>query len=93
MTVCFFYHIYSVALKNNLVPFFFLLIGADGSISGFFFFCYQQFFFFFSHTTQHNIQNTTKQNKTTDTYSTSQGSIKREGEREGQQEHKSYSFI
>ncbi len=28
-----------------------------------FFFCYQQFFYFiFSHTTQHNIQNTTKQN-------------------------------
>ncbi len=28
-----------------------------------FFFCYQQFFnFIFSHTTQHNIQNTTKQN-------------------------------
>ncbi len=26
-----------------------------------FFFCYQQFFYF-SHTTQHNIQNTTKQN-------------------------------
>ncbi len=25
-------------------------------------FCYQHFFFFFSHTTQHNIQNTTKQN-------------------------------
>ncbi len=49
-------------------------------------------FFFFSHTTQHNIQNKTKQNKTADTYSTSQGSIKREGEREGQQEHKNYSF-
>ncbi len=30
---------------------------------GFFFFCYQLFFIlFFSHTTQHNIQNTTKQN-------------------------------
>ncbi len=28
----------------------------------FFFFCYQQLFYFFSHTTQHNIQNTTKQN-------------------------------
>ncbi len=25
-------------------------------------FCYQQFFIFFSHTTQHNIQNKTKQN-------------------------------
>ncbi len=59
-------------------------------LTGYFFFCYQQLFYFFSHTTQHNIQNTTKQ--TTDTYSTSQGSIKREGEREGQQEHKSYSF-
>ncbi len=34
-----------------------------------------------------------QQNKTTDTYSTSQGPIKREGEREGQQEHKSHSFI
>ncbi len=26
------------------------------------FFCYQQFLFYFSHTTQHNIQNKTKQN-------------------------------
>ncbi len=43
------------------------------------FLCYQQFYFIFSHTTQHNIQN--KQNKTADTYSTPQGSIKREGER------------
>ncbi len=59
-----------------------------------FFFCYQQFFIFiFSHITQHNIQNITKQNKTTDTYSTSQGPIKREGEREGQQKHKSHSSI
>ncbi len=57
------------------------------------FFCYQQFFFFFFFFTQHNIISKIKQNKTTDTYSTSQGSIKREGEREGQQEHKSYSFI
>ncbi len=41
-------------------------------------FCYQQFFILiFSHITQHNIQN-----KTADTYSTSQGPIKREGERE-----------
>ncbi len=47
-------------------------------------------FIFFTHT-QHNIQ--IQQNKTTDTYSTSQGPIKREGEREGQQEHKSHSFI
>ncbi len=50
-------------------------------------------FLFYSHITQHNIQNITKQNKTTDTYSTSQGPIKREGEREGQQKHKSHSFI
>ncbi len=48
---------------------------------------------FFSHITQHNIQNITKQNKTTDTYSTSHGPIKREGEREGQQKHKSHSSI
>ncbi len=41
---------------------------------------------------QHNIISKIKQNKTADTYSTSQSSIKREGEREGQQEHKSYSF-
>ncbi len=47
---------------------------------------------FFFHT-QHNIISKIQQNKTTDTYSTSQGSIKREEEREGQQEHKSYSFI
>ncbi len=47
---------------------------------------------FFLHT-QHNIISKIQQNKTTDTYSTSQGPIKREGEREGQQEHKSYSFI
>ncbi len=40
-----------------------------------FFFCYQQFFFH----TQHNIISKIKQNKTADTYSTPQGSIKREG--------------
>ncbi len=55
------------------------------------FFCYQQFLFLFFHT-QHNRISKIKQNKTADTYSTSQGSIKREGEREGQQEHKSHSF-
>ncbi len=49
------------------------------------------FYFHFFHK-QHNIISKIKQNKTADTYSTSQGSIKREGEREGQQEHKSYSF-
>ncbi len=48
--------------------------------------------FIFFHT-QHNIISKIQQNKTTDTYSTSQGPIKREGEREGQQEHKSHSFI
>ncbi len=56
-----------------------------------FFFVINNFLFFFSHTTQHNIQIKQKKKKTADTYSTSQGSIKREGEREGQQEHKSYS--
>ncbi len=49
------------------------------------------FYFLFFHT-QHNRISKIKQNKTADTYSTSQGSIKREGEREGQQEHKSHSF-
>ncbi len=58
----------------------------------FFLFCYQQFFIFLFFHKQHNIISKIKQNKTADTYSTSQGSIKREGEREGQQEHKSYSF-
>ncbi len=48
-------------------------------------------FILFFHT-QHNIISKIKQNKTADTYSTSQGSIKREGEREGQQEHKNHSF-
>ncbi len=57
-----------------------------------FFFCYQQFLFLFFFHTQHNRISKIKQNKTADTYSTSQGSIKREGEREGQQEHKSHSF-
>ncbi len=38
--------------------------------------------FYFFHK-QHNIISKIKQNKTADTYSTSQGSIKREGEREG----------
>ncbi len=57
----------------------------------FFFFCYQQFLFFYFFT-QHNRISKIKQNKTADTYLTSQGSIKREGEREGQQEHKSHSF-
>ncbi len=56
-----------------------------------FFFVINNFLFLFFHT-QHNIISKIKQNKTADTYSTSQGSIKREGEREGQQEHKSYSF-
>ncbi len=53
-----------------------------------FFFVINNFYFFFTHNTISKI----KQNKTADTYSTSQGSIKREGEREGQLEHKSYSF-
>ncbi len=56
----------------------------------FLFFLLSTIFFFFHK--QHNIISKIKQNKTADTYSTSQGSIKREGEREGQQEHKSYSF-
>ncbi len=60
-------------------------------MSSFFFFVINNFFFFFFHT-QHNRIFKIKQNKTADTYSTSQGSIKREGEREGQQEHKSHSF-
>ncbi len=55
-----------------------------------FFFVINNFFYFFH--TQHNTISKIKQNKTADTYSSSQGSIKREGEREGQQEHKSYSF-
>ncbi len=57
----------------------------------FFFFVINNFYFLFFHT-QHNRISKIKQNKTADTYSTSQGSIKREGEREGQQEHKSHSF-
>ncbi len=54
------------------------------------FFVINNFLFLFFH--KHNIISKIKQNKTADTYSTSQGSIKREGESEGQQEHKSYSF-
>ncbi len=50
------------------------------------------FIYLFFHT-QHNIISKIQQNKTTDTYSTSQGPIKSEGEREGQQENKSHSFI
>ncbi len=57
-----------------------------------FFFVINKFLFFSFHT-QHNIISKIQQNKTTDTYSTSQGPIKREGKREGQQEHKSHSFI
>ncbi len=54
-----------------------------------FFFLLSTFFFFFTHnTTQHP-----KYNKTTDTYSTSQSPVKREGEREGQQKPKSHSSI
>ncbi len=60
-------------------------------ILGHFFFVINNFYFLFFHT-QHNRISKIKQNKTADTYSTSQGSIKREGEREGQQEHKSHSF-
>ncbi len=55
-------------------------------------FVINNFLFFIFHT-QHNIISKIQQNKTTDTYSTSQGPIKREGKREGQQEHKSHSFI
>ncbi len=58
---------------------------------GVLFFVINNFIYFFH--TQHNIISKIQQNKTTDTYSTSQGPIKREGEREGQQEHKSHSFI
>ncbi len=54
-------------------------------------FVINNFYFLFFHT-QHNRISKIKQNKTADTYLTSQGSIKREGEREGQQEHKSHSF-
>ncbi len=57
----------------------------------FFFFVINNFYFYFFHT-QHNRISKIKQNKTADTYSTSQGPTKREGEREGQQEHKSHSF-
>ncbi len=57
----------------------------------FFFLLSTIFYFHFFHK-QHNIISKIKQNKTADTYSTSQSSVKREGEREGQQEHKSYSF-
>ncbi len=57
------------------------------SPSNFLFFVINNFYFLFFHT-QHNRISKIKQNKTADTYSTSQGSIKREGEREGQQEHK-----
>ncbi len=63
----------------------------DGLLSSFMFFVINNFLFSFFHK-QHNIISKIKQNKTADTYSTSQSSIKREGEREGQQEHKSYSF-
>ncbi len=56
-------------------------------------FCYQRFLIFLFFHTQHNIISKIQQNRTTDTYSTSQGPIKREGERERQQEHKSHSFI
>ncbi len=64
-----------------------LFNAAAGMCGDPFIFCYQQFLFF-----QHNRISKIKQNRTADTYSTSQGSIKREGEREGQQEHKSHSF-
>ncbi len=58
-----------------------------------FFFLLSTIFIFFIFHTQHNIISKIQQNKTTDTYSTFQGPIEREGEREGQQEHKSHSFI
>ncbi len=55
-----------------------------------FFFLLSTFFFLTHNTTQHPKHN---KNKTTDTYSTSQSPVKREGEREGQQKHKSHSSI
>ncbi len=48
----------------------------------FFFFVINNFLFSFFHK-QHNIISKIKQNKTADTYSTSQSSIKRKGGREG----------
>ncbi len=56
----------------------------------FFFFCYQQFLFFF---TQTNITKSKITNKTTDTYSTSQGSIKREERGKDNKNKTSHSFI
>ncbi len=60
-------------------------------LPGNFIFVINNFLFSFFYK-QHNIISKIKQNKTADTYSTSKSSIKREGEREGQQEHKSHSF-
>ncbi len=56
-----------------------------------FFFCYQQFYFIFSHT--HNIISKIKQNKNSRHILNSQGSIKREGERDGQQNTKITPYI
>ncbi len=59
------------------------------------FFCYQHFFIFlfFSHTTQHNIQNTKTNKKKNRHILNISRSNQKGGEREGQQEHKSHSFI
>ncbi len=55
-----------------------------------FFFLLSTIFLFSFFYKQHNIISKIKQNKTADTYSTSKSSIKRDEEREGQQEHKSH---
>ncbi len=65
--------------------------GRGGLTAGYFYtiFCYQQFFFFFFFTHTTNIQK--KQNKNRHILNISRFNQKG-GEREGQQEHKSYSF-
>ncbi len=77
-------HIVCIAYTTQMLDY-------NVACSYFFFFVINNFLFSFFYK-QHNIISKIKQNKTADTYSTSQGSIKREGEREGQQEHKSHSF-
>ncbi len=85
-------HLTRDQIKSNQITFYCHIITAHVPWwVKFFFFVINNFYFLFFHT-QHNRISKIKQNKTADTYSTSQGSIKREGEREGQQEHKSHSF-
>ncbi len=86
--IIFIIYIYSVFIISIIIIFYIFCSLLCNIISVFFMcgmplFLLSTIFFFFFFYKQHNIISKIKQNKTADIYSTSHGSIKREGEREG----------